>query len=60
MCQVTTYSWSWDCSDPVLARSMLPPLWPLSLLLVLDSRFFCTSPSTLPPHTACNGDNIFS
>ena len=57
---VTTYSWSCDCSDPVLARSMLPPLCPLSLLLVLDSRFLCTSPSTLPPHTSCNSGNIFS
>ena len=57
---VTTYSWSCDCSDPVLARSMLPPLCPLSLLPVLDRRFLCTSPSTLPPHTSCNSGNIFS
>ena len=28
-----------DVELPVLARSMLPPLWPESLLLVLDSRF---------------------
>ena len=29
----------WEPELPVLTRSMLPPLWPESLLLVLDSLF---------------------
>ena len=46
----------WEPELPVLTRSMLPPLWPESLLLVLDSLFLLSLSLA-----SCNdGDEIVS